>query len=149
MSKKPFFQKINYQLWSRKWWPISAYWSTTIEKKANTNTKTKQESHIEPKNAKTAQYKNIAVKKQRYRIISDYGKHFPKKNKNAKKNRKPQKPHQKKSTKIRSKKKNSRNYHLQNMKQNINLTKFTTTDLKQINTEFKLYTKRHNIKKNK
>ena len=79
-------------------------WSTTIEKKANTNTKTKQESHIGPKNAKTAQYKNIAVKTQRYRIISDYGKHFPKKNKNAKKNRKPQKPHQKKSTKIRSKK---------------------------------------------
>ena len=71
---------------------IRPNWSTTIEKKANTNTKTKQESHIEPKNAKTAQYKNIAVKKQRYRIISDYGKHFPKKNKNAKKNRKPQKP---------------------------------------------------------
>lgn len=43
-------------------------------KKANTNTKTKQESHIGPKNAKTAQYKNIAVKTQRYRIISDYGK---------------------------------------------------------------------------
>ena len=84
---------------------IRPNWSTTIEKKANTNTKTKQESHIEPKNAKTAQYKNIAVKKQRYRIISDYGKHFPKKNKNAKKNRKPQKPSpQKKSTKIRSKK---------------------------------------------
>ena len=54
-------------------------WSTTIEKKANTNTKTKQESHIGSKNAKTAQYKNIAVKTQRYRIISDYGKHFPKK----------------------------------------------------------------------
>ena len=45
-------------------------------------------------------------------------------------------------------KKNSRNYHLQNMKQNINLTKFTTTDLKQLNTEFKLYTIRHNLKKN-
>ncbi|WP_394340370.1 transposase [Methanobrevibacter oralis] len=71
---------------------------------------------------------------------------FPKKNKNAKKNRKPQKPHQKKkSTKIRSK--NNRNYHLQNMKQNIHLTKFTTTDLKQINTEFKLYTIRHNLKR--
>ncbi len=77
-------------------------WSTTIEKKANTNTKTKQESHIGPKNAKTAQYKNITVKTQQYRIITDYGKYF--KNKNAKKNRKPQKPHQKKSTKIRSKK---------------------------------------------
>ena len=58
---------------------IRPNWSTTIEKKANTNTKTKQESHIGPKNAKTAQYKNIAVKTQRYRIISDYGKHFPKK----------------------------------------------------------------------
>ena len=54
-------------------------------------------------------------------------------------------PPQKKSTKIRSK--NSRNYHLQNMKQNIHLTKFTTTDLKQINTEFKLYTTKHNLKR--
>ena len=44
---------------------IRPNWSTTIEKKANTNTKTKQESHIGPKNAKTAQYKNIAVKTQR------------------------------------------------------------------------------------
>ena len=72
---------------------------------------------------------------------------FPKKkNKNAKKNKKPQKPPpQKKSTKIRSK--NNRNYHLQNMKQNIHLTKFTTTDLKQINTEFKLYTTKHNLKR--
>ena len=85
-------------------------WSTTIEKKANTNTKTKQESHIGPKNAKTAQYKNIAVKTQRYRIISDYGKHFPKKNKNAKKNRKPQKP---KKNLQKYAQKNSRNYHLQ------------------------------------
>ena len=85
-------------------------WSTTIEKKANTNTKTKQESHIGSKNAKTAQYKNIAVKKQRYRIISDYGKHFPKKNKNAKKNRKPQKP---KKNLQKYAQKNSRNYHLQ------------------------------------
>ena len=105
MSKKPFFQKINYQLWSRKWWPISAYWSTTIEKKANTNTKTKQESHIGPKNAKTAQYKNIAVKTQRYRIISDYGKHFPKKIKMQRKIENHKSPPQKKSTKIRSKKK--------------------------------------------
>ncbi|WP_305557776.1 hypothetical protein [Methanobrevibacter sp. V74] len=75
-------------------------------KKANTNTKTKQESHIEPKNAKTAQYKNIAVKKQRYRIISDYGKHFPKKIK-IKMQRKienQKSPPKKKSTKIRSKK---------------------------------------------
>ena len=24
LSEKPFFQKINYQLWSRKWWPISS-----------------------------------------------------------------------------------------------------------------------------
>ena len=90
--------------------------------------------------------KNIAVKTQRYRIISDYGKHFPKKNKNVKKNRKPQKPPPKKNLQKYAQK-NSRNYHLQNMKQNINLTKFTTTDLKQINTEFKLYTIGHNLKR--
>ncbi|WP_157944496.1 hypothetical protein [Methanobrevibacter oralis] len=103
---------------------------------------------MDPRMQKLPSTKNIAVKTQRYRIISDYGKHFPKKNKNAKKNRKPQKPPPKKIYKNTLKKKNSRNYHLQNMKQNINLTKFTTTDLKQLNTEFKLYTIRHNLKKN-
>lgn len=36
--------------------------TTIIQKKVNTNTKTKLESHIGPKNAKTAQYKNTAVK---------------------------------------------------------------------------------------
>lgn len=143
-EKKTIFPKINYQLWSRNddlYLPPN--WSTTIEKKANTNTKTKQESHIGPKNAKTAQYKNITVKTQQYRIITDYGKYF--KNKNAKKNRKPQKPPKKKSTKIRSKKQQKLPF--TNMKQNINLTKFTTTDLKQIITEFKLYTIGHNLKK--
>ena len=79
---------------------IRPNWSTTIEKKANTNTKTKQESHIGPKNAKTAQYKNIAVKTQRYRIISDYGKISKIKMQRKIENHKSP---QKKSTKIRSK----------------------------------------------
>ena len=67
-----------------------------------------------------------------------------KKNKNAKKNRKPQKSPKKiyKNTL-----KNSRNYHLQNMKQNMHLTEFTTTGLKKVNTEFKLYTIGHNLKR--
>ena len=34
-----------------------------------------------------------------------------------------------------------------NMKQNIHLTEFTTTGLKQVNTEFKLYTIGHNLKR--
>ena len=68
-----------------------------------------------------------------------------KKNKNAKKNRKPQKPPQKNLQKYAQK--NSRNYHLQNMKQNMHLTEFTTTGLKQVNTEFKLYTTKHNLKR--
>ena len=34
-----------------------------------------------------------------------------------------------------------------NMKQNMHLTEFTTTGLKQVNTEFKLYTIGHNLKK--
>ncbi len=89
--------------------------------------------------------KNIAVKTQRYRIISDYGKHFPKKNKNAKKNRKPQKPPKKNLQKYAQKKQQKLPF--TNMKQNINLTKFTTTDLKQLNTEFKLYTIGHNLKR--
>nr|WP_232817562.1 hypothetical protein [Methanobrevibacter oralis] len=33
------------------------------------------------------------------------------------------------------------------MKQNINLTKFTTTGLKQVNIDFKLYTIGHNLKR--
>ena len=67
------------------------------------------------------------------------------KNKNAKKNRKPQKPHQKKSTKIRSKKQQKLPF--ANMKQNMHLTEFTTTGLKKVNTEFKLYTIGHNLKR--
>ncbi|WP_232817547.1 transposase [Methanobrevibacter oralis] len=35
-----------------------------------------------------------------------------------------------------------------NMKQNMHLTEFTTTGLKKVNTEFKLYTIGHNLKKN-
>lgn len=98
MSKKPFFQKINYQLWSRKWWPISAYWSTTIEKKANTNTKTKQESHIGPKNAKNCPVQEYCSKNTTIQNNQRLWKTFPKKkNKNAKKNRKPQKPPPKKN----------------------------------------------------
>lgn len=52
----------------------------------------------------------------------------------------------KKSTKIRSKKQQKLPF--TNMKQNINLTKFTTTGLKQVNIDFKLYTIGHNLKKN-
>ena len=33
------------------------------------------------------------------------------------------------------------------MKQNMHLTEFTTTGLKQVNTEFKLYTIGHNLKR--
>ena len=34
-----------------------------------------------------------------------------------------------------------------NLKQNMKLTEFTTTGLKQVNTEFKLYTIGHNLKR--
>ena len=34
-----------------------------------------------------------------------------------------------------------------NMKQNMHLTEFTTTGLKQVNTEFKLYAIGHNLKR--
>ena len=66
-----------------------------------------------------------------------------KKNKNAKKNRKPQKP-QKKSTKYAQK---QQELPFANMKQNMHLTEFTTTGLKKVNTEFKLYTIGHNLKR--
>ncbi len=114
-------------------------------KKRNTNTKTKQESHIGPKNAKTAQYKKYCSKNTTIQNNQRLWKTFPKKNKNAKKNRKPQKPPKKNLQKYAQKKQQKLPF--TNMKQNINLTKFTTTDLKQLNTEFKLYTIRHNLKR--
>ena len=60
---------------------IRPNWSTTIEKKANTNTKTKQESHIGPKNAKTAQYKKYCSKNTTIQNNQRLWKTFPKKKK--------------------------------------------------------------------
>ena len=116
-------------------------WSTTIEKKANTNTKTKQESHIGSKNAKTAQYKNIAVKTQRYRIISDYGKISKIKMQRKMENHRSPKKIYKNTLK------KQQELPFANMKQNMHLTEFTTTGLKKVNTEFKLYTIGHNLKR--
>ena len=54
-------------------------WSTTIEKKANTNTKTKQESHIEPKNAKNCPVQKYCSKKTTIQNNQRLWKTFPKK----------------------------------------------------------------------
>ena len=108
---------------------IRPHWSTTIEKKRIPIQKQNKNHTLDQRMQKTAQYKNIAVKTQRYRIISDYGKHFPKKNKNAKKNRKPQKS-PKKIYKNTLKKQQELPF--ANMKQNMHLTEFTTTGLKQV-----------------
>ena len=107
----------------------------------NTNTKTKQESHIGSKNAKTVQYKNIAVKTQRYRIISDYGKISKIKMQRKMENHRSPKKIYKNTLKKQPE------LPFANMKQNMHLTEFTTTGLKKVNTEFKLYTIGHNLKK--
>ena len=93
VRKKPFFQRLisNYDH-EMMTYICPPHWSTTIEKKRIPIQKQNKNHTLDQRMQKTAQYKNIAVKTQRYRIISDYGKHFQKKNKNAKKNGKPQKP---------------------------------------------------------
>ena len=58
---------------------IRPNWSTTIEKKANTNTKTKKESHIGPKNAKNCPVQEYCSKKTTIQNNQRLWKTFPKK----------------------------------------------------------------------
>ena len=80
VRKKPFFQRLisNYDH-EMMTYICPPHWSTTIEKKRIPIQKQNKNHTLDQRMQKTAQYKNIAVKTQRYRIISDYGKHFPKK----------------------------------------------------------------------
>ena len=91
------------------------------------------------KECKNCPVQEYCSKTQRYRIISDYG-NISK----IKMQRKMETTEAQKIYKIRSK---TAKLPFANMKQNMHLTEFTTVVLKQVNTEFKLYTIRHNLKR--
>ena len=92
------------------------------------------------KECKNCPVQEYCSKTQRYRTISDYG-NISK----IKMQRKMETLEAQKIYKIRSK---TAELPFANMKQNIHLTEFTATGLKQVNTEFKLYSIGHNLKSN-
>ena len=91
------------------------------------------------KECKNCPVQEYCSKTQRYRIISDYG-NISK----IKMQRKMETKEAQEIYKIRSK---TAELPFANIKQNMHLTEFTTTGLKQVNTEFKLYTIGHNLKR--
>ena len=91
------------------------------------------------KECKNCPVQEYCAKKQRYRTIEDYGK--PSK---IRMQRKMETKEAQKIYKLRSK---TAELPFANMKQNMHLTEFKTTGLKQVNTEFKLYATGHNLKR--
>ena len=91
------------------------------------------------KECKNCPVQEYCSKTQRYRTISDYG-NISK----IKMQRKMETTEAQKIYKIRSK---TAELPFAHIKQNMHLTEFTTTGLKQVNTEFKLYTIGHNLKR--
>ena len=95
---------------------------------------------LDKKNANTVQYKSIAQKANDINDSSDYGN--PSK---IRMQRKMETPEAQEIYKLRSK---TAELPFANMKQkHAHLTEFTTTGLKQVNTEFKLYAIGHNLKR--
>ena len=90
-------------------------------------------------NVNTAQLKNIAQKIEVIKTISDYG--------NPSKIRMQRKMETKEAQKIYKLRSKTAKLPFANMKQNMHLREFTTTGLKQVNTEFKLYAIGHNLKR--
>ena len=91
------------------------------------------------KECKSCPVQEYCAKSQRYKTISDYGN--PSK---IRMQRKMETPEAQEIYKLRSK---TAELPFANMKQNMHLTEFTTTGLKQVNTEFKLYAIGHNLKR--
>ena len=91
------------------------------------------------KECKSCPVQEYCAKNQRYKTISDYGN--PSK---IRMQRKMETPEAQEIYKLRSK---TAELPFANIKQNMYLTEFTTTGLKQVNTEFKLYTIGHNLKR--
>ena len=91
------------------------------------------------KECKSCPVQEYCAKSQRYKTISDYGN--PSK---IRMQRKMETPEAQEIYKLRSK---TAELPFANIKQNMHLTEFTTTGLKQVNTEFKLYAIGHNLKR--
>lgn len=91
------------------------------------------------KECKCCPVQEYCAKSQRYKTISDYGN--PSK---IRMQRKMETPEAQEIYKLRSK---TAELPFANMKQNMHLTEFTTTGLKQVNAEFKLYAIGHNLKR--
>ena len=110
-----------------------------IYKKSEYQYKNKTKITHWTKECKNCPVQEYCSKIQRYRTISDYG-NISK----IKMQRKIETKEAQKIYKIRSK---TAELPFANMKQNMHLTEFTTTGLKQVNTEFKLYAIGHNLKR--
>ena len=91
------------------------------------------------KECKSCSVQEYCVKSQRYKTISDYGNPST-----IRMQRKMETSEAQEIYKLRSK---TAELPFTNMKQNMHLTEFTTTGLKQVNTEFKLYAIGHNLKR--
>ncbi|WP_303247892.1 IS1182 family transposase [uncultured Methanobrevibacter sp.] len=91
------------------------------------------------KECKNCPVQEYCAKNQRYRTIEDYG--------NPSKIRMQRKMETKEAQKIYKLRSKTAELPFANMKQNMHLTEFKTTGLKQVNTEFKLYTIGHNLKR--
>ena len=136
-SKKPFSKdNFNYDYEMRTYiCPLGQ----PLYKKREYQYKNKKRTTHWTKECKNCTVQEYCSKTQRYRTISDYG-NISK----IKMQRKMETPEAQKIYKTRSK---TVELPFANIKQNMHLTEFTTTGLKQVNTEFKLYTIGHNLKR--
>ena len=91
------------------------------------------------KECKNCPIQEYCAKNQRYRTIEDYG--------NPSKIRMQRKMETEEAQKIYKLRSKTAELPFANMKQNMKLTEFRTTGLKQVNIEFKLYTIGHNLKR--
>lgn len=91
------------------------------------------------KECKNCPVQEYCAKSQRYRTIEDYG--------NPSKIRMQRKMETKEAQKIYKLRSKTAELPFANLKQNMKLTEFATTGLKQVNTEFKLYAIGHNLKR--
>ena len=91
------------------------------------------------KECKNCPVQEYCTKNKRYRTIEDYG--------NPSKIRMQRKMETEEAHKIYKLRSKTAELPFANMKQNMKVTEFRTTGLKEVNTEFKLYTIGHNLKR--
>lgn len=103
------------------------------------NTKTNKKITYWTNECKNCVMKEICCKKKNYRTIQDYG--------NPSKIRMQRKMETEWAQKIYKKRSKTAELPFAHIKQNMKLHEFTTTGIKNTNTEFKLYTIGHNLKR--